>query len=120
MLHEIDSANIPRVNAEHIFYALDTPQSNQYLETDKTINYNNLLEYLVEEPERTHAIITNLLENKHRHNLVLSSRNAHLDELISILDKHGIKSRLLIGTSKVAEREQAINDFKEGKAFLIF
>lgn len=118
-LHKVSSESIERVTAEHILYKLYTETSDEYLNPDKTIDYNKLLDYLMNDYERNVNILTNFLENKNRHNLVLSSRNEHLETLSEMLNRFGIVNHVLIGLTPTKEREEMLQDFKEGKVNFI-
>ncbi|HKL95027.1 MAG TPA: DEAD/DEAH box helicase family protein [Haploplasma sp.] len=115
VLHEIDSKDIPRVNATHIRVDLDTPTSDEYLMPDRTIDYMEQVNYLYNNYERNIALITNMLKNSHRHNIVLSNRNEHLNILKDLLESLGMKVGVVIGETKPVEREKLFQEFREGK-----
>ena len=115
VLHEIDSKDIPRVNATHIRVDLDTPTSDEYLMPDRTIDYMEQVNYLYNNYERNIALITNMLKNSHRHNIVLSNRNEHLNILNDLLESLGMKVGVVIGETKPVEREKLFQEFREGK-----
>lgn len=115
VIHEVPVETVPRITAEHIAVFLDTPQSEIYLNPDLTLNYNQLVDYLVYDQTRNNAIYNSLERNKDRFNLVLSNRNDHLEILHNMLYVNGIESRILTGDKKKKERDKILNDFKEGK-----
>lgn len=114
-LHTIDISNVPRVTAEHILVPLATQTSDVYLQPDRTTDYNRLLDYLINDKYRNDVIFNNLLQNDLNHNLVLSSRNEHLQYFHQMLMAHGIESRIVLGTTKKADREKYFEEFRKGK-----
>lgn len=118
-LHEIKKEEVKRVTAEHIKVELNTPISIEYLNPDRTVNYNDLIRYLIENDERNFAITYNLLKNADRHNIILSSRNDHLRALELYLNGMGIETRLVLGETKMSDREQYFKDFEEGKVHFL-
>ena len=118
-LHEVSSDDIERVTAKHILHKLHTKESDEYLNPDKTIDYNKLLDFLINDEERNINIVSSLFFNKDRHNLVLSSRNEHLKTLSEYLNNLGVKNHVLIGTTKNEDREEMLEDFKQGKVNFI-
>lgn len=97
------------------------------LDTDGTVDYGKLINYLVESPERTRLIAAKIAENRSHSNLVLSDRLQHLKEIIACLIDLGIPEdqiRMIDGkmVSKKAraERQQALEDMKTGKARFLF
>ena len=114
-LHEVDQEDIVRVTAEHKVIDLPTAESDMYLNPDRTINFHELVNYLVYDMHRNTLIVDNLLQNKDRHNIILSNRNAHLEIIAEMLEFHGIECRVLIGEVKSSDREEILNDFGNGE-----
>ena len=97
------------------------------LNTDGTIIYSKLINYLAENDNRTQKIVSKIIENKDHSNLVLSDRLNHLRDIISSLKARGIQEdqiRMIDGkmTSKKAreERKNALEDMRTGKAKFLF
>ena len=82
---------------------------------DRTIDYMEQVNYLYNNYERNIALITNMLKNSHRHNIVLSNRNEHLNILKDLLESLGMKVGVVIGETKPVEREKLFQEFREGK-----
>lgn len=119
-IYEIDKNEIGGLVAEHRVYNLDTPQSNLYIEPDRTINFNKVIDYLINNEERNQEILINLLDNANEYNLILTSRNEHVEKISELLTNFNIKHDILIGNVKAKERDRIIKDFTEGKVnFLI-
>lgn len=101
--------------------------SESCLDTDGTIIYNELVNYLAENPIRNRMIAAKIAENHSHSNLILSDRLQHLRELIKCLIELGIQEseiRMIDGTmtSKKArnERMQALEDMRKGTAKYLF
>lgn len=114
-LYEILEEDIPRVDAKHIVVELNTKTSNDYLKADYTIDYSKLVDYIINDDERNERIVDELVKYKNNYNIVLSTRNAHLDTLKAKLEHLGYDVGLLIGKEKKAVRKEILDDFKEGK-----
>lgn len=99
--------------------------SASFLNSDGTVNYARLINYLTELEIRNKLIMADLLENHNHFNLVLSERVGHLKELYSMLPP-ALKAQAAVidgsMTSKVkkAEREQAIEDMRTGRKRYLF
>ena len=119
-IFEISKDEIPSIKATHEMYPLQTNISNDYLLPDKTIDYNKQLEYLYSNDSRNYQIVSNLITNKDNYNLILTSRNEHIERLSELLSTFDISSEVLIGTTKKADRERIISDFNKGKINVLF
>lgn len=95
------------------------------LDTDGTLKYNSLLDYLAENRERNELIVKDLTLQAGHACLVLSSRLAHLRRLMVMLPEE-IRERVVMidgsMTSKRArvQREQAIEDMRSGRKDILF
>jgi superfamily II DNA or RNA helicase len=105
----------------------DTKITDECLETDGTINYPALINYLVENKQRSKVIAEILKDNVKHSNLVMSDRLQHLRNIIDCLIELGIsesKIRMIDGSmvSKKGkdQRQQAIEDLKNGTANYLF
>lgn len=95
------------------------------LDTDGTLKYNNLLEYLTENTERNELIAQDLVSQQGHVCLVLSSRLEHLRTIQAMLpDRLQERSVMIDGsmTSKRGklQREQAIEDMRAGGKDILF
>lgn len=120
VLYEVKKENIKRVNAIHVPVYLDTKESDYYLNTDRTLKYMDLVDYLVYNQERNNAIVDELIKHKNEYNFVLSNRNDHLKLLIESISRFTDSYHLLIGGEKKKNREKILNDFREGKINYLF
>lgn len=99
--------------------------SKECLDTDGTLIYSNLMEYLVRNQERSHLILSDLVKNQVHSNLILSDRLEHLEELMNMLPKELKPYAVMISgkmtTKKAkAERIQALEDMRNGKKKYLF
>lgn len=99
--------------------------SREALNTDGTLNYTKLINYLAENTERNEVILKELVENKQYAGLILSDRIGHLETLMQSLPSDMQKNAAIVTgkmTSKAgkAEREQAIEDMRTGKKKYLF
>jgi len=99
--------------------------SRDFLDTDGTIVYAKLINYLTEDVSRSSLIIKDLILNKEHSNLILSDRLSHLEYLMKHLPYDlRLQAAMIDGkmTSKKAKvlREQAIEDMRTGKKRYLF
>jgi superfamily II DNA or RNA helicase len=95
------------------------------LNTDGTLNYAKLINYLTENLRREEVIINTLKLNEGKSCLILSDRLDHLEHLISWLPPSMREDAVMISgkmTTKKgkAEREQAIEDMRRGRRKYLF
>lgn len=99
--------------------------AKEFLDTDGTIIYAKMINYLTEDFERNALIVGDLLQNDQHYNLILSDRLNHLKYLMEHLPKHLREQAVMIDgkmTSKVqkALREKALEDMRQGKKHYLF
>lgn len=99
--------------------------SREFLDTDGTIIYAKLINYLVEQTERNKQIVADLIANADHYNLVLSDRLNHLEYLMNHLPRELREQAVMVDgkmTSKKAKalREQAMEDMRTGKKRYLF
>ena len=99
--------------------------SRECLNTDGTLNYTKLINYLCSNNERNSTIIRQLLTEQDNSCLILSDRLEHLETLMNMLPKPLRDYAVMISgkmTTKKgkAEREQAIEDMRIGKKKYLF
>lgn len=99
--------------------------SREFLDTDGTIIYAKLVNYLAEDFCRNGQIVGDLLQNADHFNLILSDRLAHLEYLMGHLPKQLRSVSVMVDgkmTSKKgkAQREQAMEDMRAGKKHFLF
>ena len=99
--------------------------SRACLNTDGTLNYAKLINYLAENIDRNVRIIECIVANRENPSLILSDRLGHLETLMSMLPADMREDAVMVSgkmTTKKgkAEREQAIADMRTGKKKYLF
>ena len=99
--------------------------SPTYLNTDGTVNYCKMIDYLTGNDQRNKLILSDLVENRNHYSLILSERVDHLKYLYSQLPP-ALKAQAAVIDGKMtskaqkAEREQAIEDMRTGDKRYLF
>ena len=99
--------------------------SYECLNTDGTLNYAKMINYLCGDADRNTLIRNYILGESDKSCLILSDRLEHLDGLMSLLPSHLRDKAVMISgkmTSKKgkAEREQALEDMRTGAKKYLF
>ena len=99
--------------------------SYECLNTDGTLNYAKLINYLCEDDYRCTIIRNHIIGDSDKSCLILSDRLEHLESLMSLLPSHLREKAVMISgkmTTKKgkAEREQALEDMRTGKKKYLF
>lgn len=99
--------------------------SREFLDTDGTIIYAKLVNYLADNFERNLLIMHDLVVNYDHFNLILSDRLSHLKYLMNNLPADLRKQAVMIDgkmTTKKAKvlREQAIEEMRQGRKRYLF
>lgn len=102
-----------------------TEISRQCLNTDGTLNYARLINYLAGDVHRRQVIANKIMENSGKSSLILSERLEHLEALMHSLPPTMRAEAVMVSgkmTSKTgkAQREQAIEDMRTGKKKYLF
>ncbi|QHQ61371.1 DEAD/DEAH box helicase family protein [Anaerocolumna sedimenticola] len=92
------------------------------LDTDGTMIYSELMNYLVFSQVRNYQIVEQLKVNKDHSNLILSDRLEHLEILMKMLDSPDavMISGKMTSKSAKAERVKALEDMRTGKKKYLF
>lgn len=99
--------------------------SRECLNTDGTLNYAKMINYLCRNTTRTHFIGSYIVAESDKSCLILSDRLEHLEQLMNTLPKSMRDKAVMISgkmTTKKGklEREKAIEDMREGKKKYLF
>ena len=99
--------------------------SRECLNTDGTLNYTKLINYLCEDFTRTHIISGHIVAEYDKSCLILSDRLEHLESLMATLpqklrDKAVMISGKMTSKKGKAERERALEDMRTGKKKYLF
>ena len=102
-----------------------TGLSRACLNTDGTLNYAKLINYLCGDFDRSALICNEIVKESNHPSLILSDRLEHLDTLMKMLPERMQPYAVMISgkmTSKKGkvEREQAIEDMRSGKKKYLF
>lgn len=95
------------------------------LDTDGTLVYSKLMDYLTENEKRSSRILEDLIRNKDHYNLILSDRLLHLRQIMAAMPFEIRQYAVMIDgsmTSKKAraERARAIEALKSGDKHFLF
>ena len=95
------------------------------LNTDGTLNYTKMINYLCESAKRNHLIVSQITSEVNKSCLILSDRLEHLETLMNTLPPKMREKAVMISgkmTTKKgkAEREQALEDMRSGKKKYLF
>lgn len=99
--------------------------SREFLDTDGTIIYAKLVNFLADRYDRNELIAADLVENRDHYNLILSDRLTHLEYLMKHLP-HDLRDQAVMVDGKMtskkakAMREQAIEDMRQGRKRYLF
>lgn len=99
--------------------------SREFLDTDGTIIYAKLVNFLADRYDRNELIAADLVENRNHYNLILSDRLSHLEYLMKHLP-YDLKDQAVMVDGKMtskkakAMREQAIEDMRQGRKRYLF
>ena len=99
--------------------------SRECLNTDGTLNYTKLINYLCKNFDRSAFICNEIVGESHHSCLILSDRLEHLENIMGLLPEQMKPYAVMISgkmTSKKgkAEREQALEDMRTGKKKYLF
>lgn len=99
--------------------------SRECLNTDGTLNYTKLINYLCEDAYRNTLIRNHIIGESDKSCLILSDRLEHLETIMNLLPSHLRDKAVMISgkmTSKKgkAEREQALEDMRTGAKKYLF
>jgi superfamily II DNA or RNA helicase len=95
------------------------------LNTDGTLNYTKMINYLCDDPNRCIVIRNHIMQESDKSCLILSDRLEHLETLMKSLplwmqrDAAMISGKMTTKKGK-AEREQALEDMRSGKKKYLF
>lgn len=99
--------------------------SREFLDTDGTIIYAKLVNFLADRYDRNELIVADLVKNQDHYNLILSDRLNHLEYLMNHLPRQLREQAVMIDgkmTTKKAKalREQAIEEMRQGRKRYLF
>lgn len=103
----------------------EVPISRACLNTDGTLNYTKLINYLCENVTRNQIISDHIVAESDKPSLILSDRLEHLETLMNLLpiylrDKAVMISGKMTSKKDKAAREQALEDMRTGSKKYLF
>ena len=111
--YSIDKKDIKTIVANHVMIPLDTPydQDSEVFDTDGTIIYNNLINYLSYNEDRNKKIVENIkrCDLEGRKQVVLCHRVEHCYILEKMLLNEGIKCAVVTGKTTEKNRKAILN-----------
>lgn len=97
------------------------PMHSDCQDTDGTLLYGRLIDYLCSTKRRNRMIALDLIENREHYNLILSDRIAHLKLLWEMLPADLQKSAFIVdGKTKAEVRNRIMDEMREGKIHFLF
>ena len=99
--------------------------SREFLDTDGTIIYAKLVNFLADRYPRNNLIVADLVANRDHYNLILSDRLTHLETLMNRLPPDLRKQAVMIDGKMITKkakalREQAIEEMRQGRKRYLF
>lgn len=98
-----------------------TPLTHDCLNPDGTINYAKMISYLTASVGRNWMILNDLRDSAEHYNLILSERVGHLHGLQAEIELyHPGETVLIHGQTRKTDREQGLQDLRDGKKHYLF
>ncbi len=108
-------------NAKIRTISTNVKMSTECMNTDGTLNYSKMINYLCSNSERNKLIVNDLIENQEHYNLILSDRLEHLQTIISMLPSYLQKLVVYVdGKQSKVSREKAIEEMQNGNKRYLF
>lgn len=109
------------VKAEHRCVYTGLEESFEYLDTDGTLDYGALMEYVVRNKDRNKLIVEYLKSEPDKYHLILSSRVKHLEELQKLANSCNITSTEIVN-AKVTDKKrlEIFNRMRSGELHYLF
>lgn len=117
------SERVMRVNVLPV--GTGTRMSMMCLNTDGTINYSKLVNFIADNPDRNQTIVNEIVENSGHPSLILSDRLEHLETLMEMLPADMRKDACMVSgkmssKSEKQLREQYIEQMRSGEKKYLF
>lgn len=99
--------------------------NREFLDTDGTIIYAKMVNFLADRYDRNELIAADLVENRDHYNLILSDRLNHLEYLMNHLPRKLREQAVMIDGKMISKkakalREQAIEEMRQGRKRYLF
>ena len=104
------------IKAQHIIIPTNLDDDiEQYVGTDGTLIYSNLIDYIYKDDDRNKLIIETIQAKSYRHQLILSHRVDHLYILKDLLNHIGIQSAIIYAGTPKGLREATLDQVRSGQ-----
>lgn len=115
VIHEVPASATEKTTIKPTIRRIDTNlmPSDEYLDTDGTLMWAKLINYVAFDEERNRQIAYDI-ERAGNSILVLSDRKEQLEMIYNNLTDNRF-ARIITGSTKKKEREQGIQDMRDGK-----
>lgn len=110
--HTIKDSDTQSLQAKYETFELDTKESYEYLNSDGTIDFNAILNYLQNDAQRTHKICrkTVQLVKEGRKIALLTSRVDHSSAIVDELRSMGVNCGCVTGRTNRKERKETLGN----------
>ena len=108
------------IQSEHQRINTEVEQSEDYLDTDGTLDYNGLMNYLMKHKLRNRLITQYLVNNQDKYNIILSHRVEHLTMLKANLDYLGVSCEIVHSGVTKKKRFEIYEKMRLGEVHYIF
>lgn len=109
--YKVDRYDVKTIEAEHFKYDVDLNYGYAILNSDGTLDYNTLIDYLSDHEERNEIIVNNVVEKdkENRKQVVLCHRVRHVELLYNQLIEKGIRAVMVVGKVSNKKRKEILS-----------
>lgn len=110
--YKVDRYDVKTIEAEHFKYDIDLNYGYAILNSDGTLDYNTLIDYLSDHEERNEIILDNveMLNNQKRKQVVLCHRVRHVEYMYEKLKERGLRVEMVVGKVTNKKRKQILEN----------
>ena len=110
--YKIDRGDVKTIESEHCKFDIDLYYGYDILNSDGTLDYNTLIDYLSDHEERNNIILDNIetLHKENRKQIVLCHRVRHCEYLYSKLTERGLNAKMVVGKVTNKKRKEILEN----------
>lgn len=110
--YKVDRYDVKTIEAEHFKYDIDFNYGYSILNSDGTLDYNTLIDYLSDHEERNEIILDNveMLNSQKRKQVVLCHRVRHVEYMYEKLKERGLRVEMVVGKVTNKKRKQILEN----------
>lgn len=110
--YAIDRSEINTMEAEHVKYDITLDYGYEILNSDGTLDYNTLIDYLSDHDKRNEIIVNNIVEagKQNRKQVVLCHRVRHVEHLYNLLLEKGLRVKMVVGKVSNKKRKEILEN----------